>query len=87
MMQIVTNLPLAFIVALRFVSRRKQGIQKVNPSAWSNILDDLYRNLPEGQNWFQQMLIDEMKAWILKEQLNTIKLVDAGVTHIGQLPK
>lgn len=87
MIQKTLMLPLAFILAMRFVTRKQQGIQKVDPTLWIVELDQLYHMLPEGQTWFQRFLINEMKIWILSERLRVNQLADAGVTHIGQLPK
>lgn len=87
MIQRITMLPLVIIFALRFVTRRQQGIQEVDPNLWVVELEQLDKSLPEGQTWFQRWMINEIRLWILTERIRAIQLANAGVTHIGQLPR
>jgi hypothetical protein len=80
-------LPLWFVLALRLVVRKQNGVQEFDARRWTKELDDLYQFLPEGATWLQRWLVNELKLWILTERLRVQRLDDAGVKIIGKLPR
>ena len=78
-------LPLWFLLALRFLVRRQEGVKAADWAVSLDALEGLRRLLPAGRNAVERALVQEMELWILNEKLRVIRLEQAGVTHSGYL--
>ena len=78
-------LPLWFLLALRFLVRRQEGVKAADWAVSLDALEGLRRLLPAGRNAVERALVQEMELWILNEKLRVIRLEQAGVSHSGYL--